>query len=352
MLNSFKFPFHFTDGEFVDSGGSVPPETPATQIIPDAPSAPNPDANQISEPSNENLMQPDKLDFNAPIEIPAKKVDGKGEIIPKPEDSDIVDFSDDVNFLKELGPEYAEYENIEDALVSMNAKNKEFSSSHEKNQRVIDQINSISKALGTTPDALVDTLGALTPENIAQQSPSYEGVESFMKKYEVSAENVPYYKDLTNSLAGDIMKQTEAQNARAFNSLYGEMQELKFEHHMNKFLQNPDNAEFKGRNQEIWHTLQNELPHMIGKSNAVDVATRYIKAGKSPVSVEKKANNIAKKRLQDIQAKKRQLANESPGRSPDEGKLPSSHHDMTAKQLGAEISKREARGEGIAARRR
>lgn len=351
MTHLFKTPHQYLDGDnFVDSGGSVPAELPTTEIIPDRSTPADTDAgkNALDNFIDENPEGAKRFGLEPKADEPAAPADD-GEV---PKNDEFVDFSDDRNFLDELGPEFADYENVQDALMSLSGKNKEFSTSHEKNQGVIDQINNISKALGTTPDELVASLGALDPNKVAQQSPEWTGVDSFIKKFDVAEADVPFYRNMANSMAGDIGRQMEAQNARAFNSLYGEIQEIKFESQMNKFLQNPDNADFNGRNKEIWNTLQNDMPHMIGKSNAVDVATRYLRASKAPVSTKQKVADATKKRYQDIQANKRRLSGEGPARGPDVGGgvAPTDPQKMNAKQLASEINRRENRGETIGKR--
>jgi hypothetical protein len=270
-------------------------------------------------------------------ELYPEDFDASGEKVGKPESDDTPapgGEEQEPSLLDKVKPEYYENDaellaeldiegdNIRDVLVDMKQRLADGETSYNKISPQAKRLESFAEKVGLSPDDVLKSLEELDPRNAAAEGPQWGGLDDFFAKNNVEAEHQPFYRNLATAMLNGIAPQIEARFGRLLNSYDGRFNRVDFDRQVDRFLAKKDkdgnevNSDWNGRQEEIWQTLKDN-PTKLGKPNAVDWATRFIKAGETPKTVKKLASKEAREKLQEIEANRRKRSLESPGRGAD-----------------------------------
>jgi len=247
-------------------------------------------------------------------------------------------------YLADLGPDFAEYGSVREALLGLHEKHSALEPEYQKINQVMQRLDQVAKALNVSPDDVIASLGSIDPRNVADQGPQWENTDKYLGGVNFDDPNAAtFHKGMAGAILQDVLPAVQGQFGRILNGLYSDIADVRTDMSLNKFMGNSKNAEWVGREADIKHALEMN-PGYRDKPNAIDLATRWIKAGAEPKSVKKQVSDNVRKALQEIQAKKRAGHLESPGRGIPSGKAPTDLDKMSHDQVGALIDDAERKG--------
>jgi len=279
-------------------------------------------------------------------EIPPETPPEGEEIPPETTPPDLSEFEMDAEsekaYLADLGPDFAQYGSIREALLELKQGHDNLEPAYQRDHQVVERLDKLAKALGGSVDDVIGSLAELDPQKMAQYSPQYANLNQFVQT-NVEAEHQPFYQQMTAAMLQDIVPAVQAQFSRMINSIASDITGLRTDMQIDKFIANPKNSEWVGREADIKHALDMN-PKYKGERNAMDLATRFIKAGAEPAPVKRQVSEQVRKKMQDIQARKRAGHLEGPGRGAPAGKPETDIDKMSHDQVGALLDDAERRG--------
>lgn len=247
-------------------------------------------------------------------------------------------------YLADLGPDFEDYSSIKEALLDLKQKHTALEPEYDKANQVKTRLDSMAKAMATDTETLMRALGNMDPKRMAQTAAGMQQLEGLLNKTDFDDETaVPFYSRLGNAIMQDVIPAVQGQFSRHINSMTDDIQKLRSDMMLDRFTRDSKNVEWVGREQEIKHALEMN-PQYREQPNAIQMATRWIKAGKEPPTVRKQVAEKTKKKMQELEAKKRSGYLEGPGRATPPAKPVTDVEKMTRDQLGNLIDDAEKRG--------
>lgn len=331
-----------------DYGGSVPAEKAPTVITP-ASSGETPSA-AVDTSSISQLPDNAGIDDLKDVGLPDENLEDLNEPANQEPANEQAESMTEAELLAELGLQ--DYQDVRSAILDLKKQASTVQQSVGQYKPLLDKLNTISGELGMTPDMLIEALSGIDSAQVSQAPAGNPHLNQFLQ--EVDESSRPYVTKLYGAIQQDMLEKFNGVLGKMANTFEGKLNRTNFEFQMMKFLGNPKNEQWNGRNDEIWQVLQ-ENPRMIGKPNAVDWATRFITAGQEPTSIDKRVNLKAKEIVQQVQARKKANYQEPAGRgAPTNNKslLEIARNPAAAnhEQLGQTIDAMEDRGFGISRR--
>jgi len=208
------------------------------------------------------------------------------------------------------------YSDVRSALLAY----KQLEGDYTREHQVTERLEQTAKRLGLPADDLLKSLAELDPRGQATKGgPSFGNFERFLAE-NTETQFHDFYRSMAGALSEDMKTQIMGGFGRLLQSLESGIDDVRLDMQIDKFLRVADkagnlvNQDWIGREGELKKALEIN-PQWRDNPNRIDLARRFVMAGKEPKKEASRVNEKAKQLVQGLREKQRARFAETPGRA-------------------------------------